>query len=274
MAAIDAGAGRDLLSYAETGYVWTSNVRVELGGGTATATGGVGRFEDVTGGGADDYLEGDDGPNWISGGNGTNELVGRGGDDTLLGGDDDDTLKGGGDNDRLYGYGGTNTLIGGTGDDTYGWYSGYEPKDIITEVAGEGDDTMTFASVSTAIEVAVDATIQATYGTAVITATDAAGIDRVIGGNRADRFVLADAASFAGLLDGGGVQSFDFADMNILDYSAWTSPVTVDYTGQLDASFTAAVTGVGRRPLAAACDRRPQGRQPDRRRPAGLVRGE
>jgi Ca2+-binding RTX toxin-like protein len=245
VATIHAGTGTDLLSYAETGHTWTSNVRVELSTGKATGTGGVLGFEDITGGDADDYLEGDDAANRISGGNGVNELVGLGGDDTLIGGDNDDTLKGGADNDTLIAYGGTNSLIGGTGDDTYLWYAGYEPKDVITEVAGEGSDTMSFASVSTAIQFDIDATILATYGTAAITATDATGIDRVTGGSRADRFVLADGVAFGGLLDGGGVQSIDFADMNILDYSLWTAPVTVDYTGQLDANFTTAVTGAG-----------------------------
>ena len=246
VAAINAGGGTDLLSYAETGHVWASNVAVDLAGGTATATGGIAGFENATGGDGDDALEGDAGPNTLSGGGGNNTLIGHDGDDTLRGGLGDDTIKGGAGADTISGYGGVNTLVGGTGDDTYRWFDGDEPTDTITEVAGEGDDTLSFASVSAAVRVEVGGQILATYGTAAsVTATAADGIDSVIGGSNADRFVIADATSFAGLLNGGGVQSIAFDDMNTLDYSAWTSPITVDYTGQLDASFITAVTGVG-----------------------------
>ena len=246
VAAINAGAGSDTLSYAETGHVWAANVAVDFTSGNATATGGIAGFENATGGDGDDTLEGDDNANTLSAGNGTNTLIGNGGDDTLFGGADDDTIKGGGGADAIYGYGGTNTLIGGTGDDTYRWYDGYEPTDTITEVAGEGDDTLSFSWVSDAITFDVSGQIVATYGAAAsVSALTSDGIDTVIGGSAADRFAIADGLAFAGLLDGGGVQSIDFADMNTLDYSAWSTPVTVDYTGQLDASFTTAVTGVG-----------------------------
>ena len=46
---------------------------------------------------------------------------------------------------------------------------------------------------------------------------------------------MADGTVFSGRLDGGSVQSIGYEDMNILDLSAWTTPVSVDYTGQINA---------------------------------------
>ncbi len=254
VASIDAGGGDDHLLYAETstyseipGGVWSTPVNVDLAAGTATGTGGVAGFEGVTGGDAGDTLRGDDGPNTFDGGEGNDTLDGRGGDDSLLGGAGDDSLTGGSGADSLTGHGGTNSLAGGTGHDTYWWFSGDEPTDTVTEAIGllGGSDALNFTWVDRAVRFDIGAGIVATYGTATITAATAGGIETVRGGGHADRFVLADGTAFGGLLDGGAIQGLSFAEMNTLDYGAWTTPVTVDYRGQLDASFLGSATGTG-----------------------------
>ncbi len=254
VAEIDAGGGEDHLLYAETsgsfeipGGVWSTPVTVDLAAGTATGTGGVAGFERVTGGAAGDTLRGDDGPNTLDGGDGNDTLDGRGGDDSLLGGAGDDSLSGGSGADSLTGQGGTNTLAGGTGHDTYYWFSGDAPIDTVTEAIGVlgGNDTLDFSGIDQAIRFEIGAGIVATYGAATITAAAAGGIETVRGGGHADRFVLADGTAFGGLLDGGAIQGLSFAEMNTLDYGAWTAAVTVDYTGQVDANFLGTATGTG-----------------------------
>ncbi|MGZ0189594.1 MAG: calcium-binding protein, partial [Alphaproteobacteria bacterium] len=61
------------------------------------------------------------------------------GDDLLIGGNAGDTLNGGADNDELRGGGGVDIMAGGTGDDLYIVDSQFYS---VTEVAGEGDDTV------------------------------------------------------------------------------------------------------------------------------------
>src|SRR5262249_5897017 len=66
-------------------------------------------FENITGGGGQDFLIGDDNANVIKGG---------ASDDELQGGKGTDSLFGEGDNDFLTGGAGIDTLDGGAGDDT------------------------------------------------------------------------------------------------------------------------------------------------------------
>ena len=68
-----------------------------------------------------------------------NTLTGNGADNVLDGQNGSDTLIGGGGNDRLIGGFGSDTLIGGVGDDTY---VVDQDIDVITELAGEGIDTV------------------------------------------------------------------------------------------------------------------------------------
>ena len=60
-------------------------------------------------------------------------------DNVLIGNVDDNTLTGGAGNDTLDGGKGKDTLIGGTGNDTYVVNN---PADVVTEKAGEGNDTV------------------------------------------------------------------------------------------------------------------------------------
>ncbi len=249
-ARVDAGGGQDLLSYGLSGSEWLANVSVSLAAGTATAVaggvaGGIAGFEDITGGDGGDVLTGDAGPNTIFGGAGADVISGNAGDDVLYGEAGDDTLSGGADDDFLSGGGGTNSLAGGLGDDTYA-FDAAAASDTVNEAAGQGTDVLDYAYVYGAgIDATISGAISVTYGTSATSVATAAGIDRIRGTIQADRFRVADAAAYAGVLDGYATATSSFADMDILDLSAWTSPVTVSYLGALDASFVGAATGTG-----------------------------
>ena len=247
VARIDAGGGSDTLSYAGYGWStspWAVGVTVDLAAGTATGfTAGVASFENASGGAGNDTLAGTDGPNTIDGGAGNDSLVGRGGDDTLRGNTGNDSLDGGGGDDSLWGWSGTNTLTGGLGNDLYGVFEAGQTDTVVEEV-GQGTDTIDCSWVSgTAITVNIAATIVATFGPSRVTAATPGAIDRIVGGSQADRFVLAQGSAFAGALDGGGIAGYADDDKNTLDYSGWAIPVTVNYTGSLDASFVGTATG-------------------------------
>jgi Ca2+-binding RTX toxin-like protein len=77
--------------------------------------------------------------NVITGNVAGNTLRGLGGNDTLRGGAESDTLEGGEGNDRLDGGAGADLLVGGVGNDTY---VVDDVGDVVTELAGEGTDTV------------------------------------------------------------------------------------------------------------------------------------
>ena len=74
-----------------------------------------------------------------SGGSGNDDITGNGTDNVLRGNAGDDTLRGLGGDDTLDGGSDTDTMLGGTGDDTYRIDSKH---DVVTELAGEGTDTV------------------------------------------------------------------------------------------------------------------------------------
>ncbi len=88
---IDGGLGANGLIYAS----WRGPVVVNLTLGTATGTGGVQRFQSITGGIGDDLLVGDGTANTLVGGTGRDVLMGGGGADSLNGGAGDDLLVSG-----------------------------------------------------------------------------------------------------------------------------------------------------------------------------------
>ena len=130
---IEAGDGRDLLSYADNPL----GVAVVLGDPLAGVDDQDAAFdvEDVWGGAGNDTIVGDDAPNDLRGGGGHDSVMGRGGFDSLSGEAGDDDLSGGGDRDNLYGSDGDDTMDGGDGDDNI-----HGDADDDTLLGGAGND--------------------------------------------------------------------------------------------------------------------------------------
>ncbi len=157
----DANAGLLDKSYTGTAAIDFSVSSVDAGRATGIdgfAAGGIKNIQHAIGGRADDLLKGDAGDNDLAGGKG---------DDVLLGGDGTDILSGDAGNDTLDGQTGTDTLSGGQGDDTLKASAGgdllqggggndrYVFDDTadwsgsqVSEVAGEGTDTLDFSGVT------------------------------------------------------------------------------------------------------------------------------
>ncbi len=221
---LDGGAGKDTL----------------VGGdGQDSLLGGVG-LDSLVGGEGLDTLMGDAGDDTLAGGNGDDLLYGETGGDSLLGGGGDDTLDGGS---------GANKLNGGSGNDLYAFLANAQ-TDQATEGSPAGTDRLDFGYVSDRALVLALHTggggsleVSDAGSTMLVTAGPLTDIELVVGGSRADRFVFDDGAVINGVLDGGGVSSLDLADQDTLDYSAYTTPVTVDLSGMLDASSLCPATG-------------------------------
>ena len=120
---------------------------------------------------------------------GDDQLYGNGGDDILDGGDGNDTLHGGDGNDVLDGGAGVDMMIGGTGNDTY--YVD-NPSDVVTELAGEGTDTV-HTTVSYALTANVETLIADSNAGLALTGNTldnliigGDGNDRINGGRGAD----------------------------------------------------------------------------------------
>ena len=154
---------------------------VTTGGGNDTITGNDAANTILTGAGADSVLAGD-GNDSVFGGNGTDVLMGEDGDDTLEGAGGDDTLLGGDGNDSLVGGIGVDSLDGGGGNDTLS--GGADVGDTL--LGGAGDD--------------------------LIEVQDVAGSGFADGGTGNDTFVAV-SDHFAGDIDGGdGIDTFDLSD--------------------------------------------------------------
>ncbi|MDX1722567.1 MAG: peroxidase family protein [Pseudomonas sp.] len=86
-----------------------------------------------------DEIQGLGGNDTLNGLGGDDVLDGGAGNDTLRGGVGNDTLNGGLGNDQLSGGAGADNMIGGAGNDTY---IVTEVGDVVTELAGEGNDVV------------------------------------------------------------------------------------------------------------------------------------
>jgi Ca2+-binding RTX toxin-like protein len=147
-----AGGGIDTLDFSVVNTPVTVDLRSDAAlvvqNGRKVVTGGSGQaaqLEGIVGGKGDDILRGN---------NANNYLVGNGGNDVLLGFFGDDTLVGGVGYDSLTGGNGNDKLLGGTGNDTYFFATvagTVAETDTITELTGEGTDTLDFQAVTTTV---------------------------------------------------------------------------------------------------------------------------
>jgi Ca2+-binding RTX toxin-like protein len=145
---LNGGSGIDTASYTESGAGVFVSLGLDIASGGDAEGDELNSIENVTGSAYADDLWGSDGANVLRGNDGNDTLKGYGGADTLYGGDNNDslygmdgvdTLRGENGNDMLNGGAGDDTMIGGNGNDTYYVDS---DADIVTELAGQGTDTV------------------------------------------------------------------------------------------------------------------------------------
>jgi len=143
-------------------------------------------FENATGGDGNDTLIGNALVNSLTGGLGNDSLNGAGNNDSLTGGLGDDTLAGGSGNDSyLYA---ANTALG---------------SDTLIELAGEGNDLITFAATTTkavTISLGLTSTQMVVAGNLSLTLNTADTFENVTGGSLADTLT---GNSLANTLVGG-----------------------------------------------------------------------
>ncbi|MBG6163791.1 hypothetical protein IWQ54_003462 [Labrenzia sp. EL_195] len=192
--------------------------------GTGTLTGGSAN-EWLDGLDGDDTVNGGTGHDLINGGAGNDVLDGQGGNDTLLGGAGNDDLRGGTDDDVLdAGEGdaasGWQFLAGGTGDDRF-LVARDHGKVSITELTGEGDDILSFKDLNIK-DITVSEYDYSTDSDNPLGATSATEPDALVlswddssasgevwlndGGQHVDRITFADGSSVKSIANnlGGG----------------------------------------------------------------------
>jgi Ca2+-binding RTX toxin-like protein len=124
----------------ETLVLQSSNAITGLGNQLANTITMVGTGQAMlAGSGSDDTLTGGVNDDLLFGDVDNDVLTGGEGNDTLAGGDGNDKLTGGNGNDRLQGNSGNDTMAGGFGSD---YYVVDSTKDVVTEAAGQGGDTV------------------------------------------------------------------------------------------------------------------------------------
>ncbi|WP_421854409.1 beta strand repeat-containing protein [Novosphingobium sp.] len=186
--------------------------------------------------------------NVITGTDGIDALTGTSRDDHIIGLAGNDTLTGLGGNDLLDGGAGSDTMIGGIGDDTY---VVDVAGDVVTEVAGQGTDTVqtTLASYTLGnnVENLTFTNNSAHTGTGnvlnnVLTGgggadnlNGGAGVDRMVGGLGNDIYTVDNLGDTT--IEGVG-EGTDTVNASI----SWTLAANVE---NLTLSGTAAINGTG-----------------------------
>jgi Ca2+-binding RTX toxin-like protein len=163
----------------------------------------------------DDTLDGTSGDDVIDGLGGNDMINGLGGADSLDGGAGNDSLTGGDGNDRLDGGSGDDAMAGGAGQDKYFVDS---PGDTITELLGEGSDTV-HSSISWTLGANLEtlildgtANINGTGNTGTNVIRGNSGANSLSGGGRGDRLYgnggndTLHGGNGADLLEGGAGQ--------------------------------------------------------------------
>lgn len=128
----------------------------------------------------------------LTGGSGNNHIDATGftGSVTLDGGAGDDTLIGGSGNDVLIGGAGDDYLRGNGGNDTYRFNADTAlGQDTVDEIAGGGNDTLDFSATQTTgvtLDMSVP-TIQTVAPNLKLSFTSSAGVENIIGTDKADK---------------------------------------------------------------------------------------
>lgn len=193
----------DASSLIQMTLVATEAADVLDGSSLADTINGLGGDDLIFGRAGNDIIDGGVGADNLSGGDGSDQLTGGVGNDRLYGDAGVDQLAGNAGNDFLDGGLGADIMVGGSGDDTY---MVDDSGDSITELLGEGVDSIT-ASVSVTLADNVEnATLS---GTDSINATGNAA-ENIINGNAGANQLsgLAGNDSISGMegndtLDGG-----------------------------------------------------------------------
>ena len=183
----------------------SANIENVFGGaGNDTITGNA-AANVIYGNGGNDTISGGDGNDQIDGGQGNDLLKGGNNDDVLIGGLGDDYLKGDAGNDLLDGDDGFNTLAGGTGDDRYLFFAAtVNQVDTVLELGSEGNDTLDFSSLTTAVNVNLSSdTALATMDHRIVQAGagQSANFENALGGSGNDQ-ITGNAAN--NVLSGNG----------------------------------------------------------------------
>ncbi len=167
---VDSGAGFDRV-LASSHYTLGANLEYLAFEGTGSFIG--------TGNELDNTLYGNTGANTLDGGAGRDQLDGGEGADHLLGGAGDDTITDWKGDDVIDGGAGKDDLRGGVGNDTYV----VDGLDLVTELAGQGTDTVT-ASESFALGAAAEVEVLiAKAGTSAINLTGSGTANAISGNN-------------------------------------------------------------------------------------------
>ena len=179
MATIKGGHGHDdLVGTSGNDLIYGYQDDDSIAGGNGADT--------IRGGGGDDSINGENGADRIHGDTG-NDIISGGADaDQLYGDSGIDALDGGLGNDLLDGGAGDDMMAGGLGNDVYLVDT---PGDVVTEIAGEGTD-----SVRSSVSYVLGDTIERLYliGTANVDATGNGGAN-IIRGNSGDNVLSAGA---------------------------------------------------------------------------------
>ncbi len=115
-------------------------------------------------------------------------LIGGNGHDVLTGNSRNNLLIGGPGNDILTGQTGNDSLAGGIGDDTYVFSAASTPEvDNLSESTGQGSDSLSFASMTTAVNLNLGTSIeQEVHANRKLKLNSSLTFENAIGGNASD----------------------------------------------------------------------------------------
>lgn len=189
---------------------------------------------------------------------GFENLIGGSGSDTLIGNTLANTITGGPGNDTLIGAGGNDNLFGGTGNDTFVFNAvTSDESDYIAEYFDQGNDEITFASLSIPITLTLNSNgAQAVHTGRTLTLNSTVTFENLAGGvandilngNTLNNTLAGNAGSDAlvggagsdTLIGGIGSDQFVFANATSLE-----NDMVVEASGQLGDTITFVSMSIG-----------------------------